>query len=64
MCVADWILYWRLGRKNVKLIKKLDFFLSQVPIIIHRNDLQRIAPLWLAKTIEIRKDRKNWPKYV
>eukprot|EP00291_Cryptomonas_curvata_P007075 CAMPEP_0172183900 /NCGR_PEP_ID=MMETSP1050-20130122/19262_1 /TAXON_ID=233186 /ORGANISM="Cryptomonas curvata, Strain CCAP979/52" /LENGTH=252 /DNA_ID=CAMNT_0012857609 /DNA_START=1954 /DNA_END=2712 /DNA_ORIENTATION=- len=32
-----------------------------VPIVIHRNDLQRIAPLWLAKTIEIRKDRKNWP---
>ena len=36
----------------------------QVPIIIHRRDLQRIAPLWLEKTIEIRRDRKNWPKYV
>jgi hypothetical protein len=35
----------------------------QVPIIIHRRDLQRIAPLWLSKTMEIRNDRHNWPKY-
>eukprot|EP00291_Cryptomonas_curvata_P003363 CAMPEP_0172179868 /NCGR_PEP_ID=MMETSP1050-20130122/16874_1 /TAXON_ID=233186 /ORGANISM="Cryptomonas curvata, Strain CCAP979/52" /LENGTH=371 /DNA_ID=CAMNT_0012852833 /DNA_START=1 /DNA_END=1114 /DNA_ORIENTATION=+ len=32
-----------------------------VPMIIHRRDLERIAPLWLAKTIEIRNDRHNWP---
>ena len=36
----------------------------QVPIIIHRRDLERIAPLWLEKTKEIRKDKKNWPKCV
>jgi len=32
-----------------------------VPIIIHRRDLARIAPLWLQKTMEIRNDRANWP---
>jgi len=32
-----------------------------VPIIIHRNDLSRIAPLWLSKTVEIRDDMRNWP---
>jgi hypothetical protein len=33
-----------------------------VPIIIHRRDLLKIAPLWLSKTMEIRNDRRNWPK--
>ncbi len=32
-----------------------------VPIIIHRRDLERIAPMWLSKTIEIREDMANWP---
>lgn len=31
-----------------------------MPIIIHKRDLARIAPRWLAKTIEIRDDRRNW----
>ena len=34
----------------------------QVPMIVHRRDLLKIAPLWLAKTMEIRNDRENWPK--
>ena len=32
-----------------------------VPIIIHRNDLAKIAPLWLEKTLEIRRDMNSWP---
>ena len=35
-----------------------------VPVIIHRNDLQRIAPLWLKYTEDIRRDREGpnkWP---
>ncbi|EKX36882.1 hypothetical protein GUITHDRAFT_116905 [Guillardia theta CCMP2712] len=32
-----------------------------VPIIIHRHDIARIAPLWLKKTREIRIDKPNWP---
>lgn len=32
-----------------------------VPIIIHRHDIQKIAPKWLSKTIEIRQDMANWP---
>jgi len=31
-----------------------------VPIMIHRKDLEKIAPLWLAKTLEMRRDRPNW----
>jgi len=32
-----------------------------VPIIIHRHDIMKIAPKWLEKTIEIRKDMHTWP---
>jgi hypothetical protein len=35
-----------------------------VPVVIHRNDLARVAPLWLKYTEEIRKDREGpnkWP---
>jgi hypothetical protein len=35
----------------------------QVPIIIHRRDLEKIAPRWLAKTRQIRDDRANWPNH-
>mmetsp|Transcript_50602 Transcript_50602/g.102988 ORF Transcript_50602/g.102988 Transcript_50602/m.102988 type:complete len:173 (+) Transcript_50602:52-570(+) len=31
-----------------------------VPIIIHRRDIEKIAPLWLQKTVEIRADQANW----
>ena len=35
-----------------------------VPVIIHRNDLARLAPLWLKYTEDIRRDRQGpnkWP---
>jgi len=35
-----------------------------VPVIIHRNDLDRLAPLWLRYTEDIRRDRQGpnkWP---
>jgi hypothetical protein len=50
------VYFWR----DIQLIFTKCF---QVPIIIHRRDLEKIAPLWLSKTIEIRQDRKNWPKF-
>ena len=31
-----------------------------VPIVIHRRDIAKIAPRWLAKTLEIRRDRDKW----
>lgn len=33
-----------------------------VPILIHRRDLEKLAPRWLQKTREMRRDRENWPK--
>jgi hypothetical protein len=32
-----------------------------VPVIIHRRDIEKIAPRWLEKTHEIRRDRDTWP---
>lgn len=35
-----------------------------VPVVIHRNDLARVAPLWLKYTEDIRRDREGpnkWP---
>uniref|UniRef100_A0A7S4P999 Hydroxyproline O-arabinosyltransferase-like domain-containing protein n=1 Tax=Guillardia theta TaxID=55529 RepID=A0A7S4P999_GUITH len=31
-----------------------------VPLVIHREDLKKIAPLWLTITEEIRSDKPNW----
>mmetsp|Transcript_14995 Transcript_14995/g.32563 ORF Transcript_14995/g.32563 Transcript_14995/m.32563 type:complete len:243 (+) Transcript_14995:2-730(+) len=33
-----------------------------VPVVIHRKDAEKLAPLWLNMTIKIRNDRHNWPK--
>jgi hypothetical protein len=33
-----------------------------VPILIHRRDLEKLAPRWLQKTLEMRRDRGNWPR--
>jgi peptidyl serine alpha-galactosyltransferase len=32
-----------------------------VPVVIHRRDIERIAPLWLNKTEMIRQDKSVWP---
>ena len=35
-----------------------------VPVVVHRNDLEKIAPLWLKYTEDIRRDRQGpnkWP---
>jgi len=32
-----------------------------VPIIVHRRDIEKIAPLWLSKTEQMRKEKDTWP---
>ena len=46
------------GETNARASLQVDAL--AVPIVIHRSDLQKIAPLWLSITETIRKDKANW----
>ena len=58
-CRLVWLLAPRLtGETNARPSVQVDAL--AVPIVIHRSDLQKIAPLWLSITETIRKDKADW----